>query len=808
MHTRCLRRLRGTRGLNAHPRRAILPLTTMLFPKSLCQACLMAGLALAAVLLTPSTGAQAPSPSSKATLLPASRQAGAPIRFELWSWGEEESGRTKLRDLRDGDRVPLEGLPDRVQFRFRILADHNGVIFKGRSADGEHKLGWAEDHLTFTPETPPPQRIYRAQPDGYFPQPGRYALEVTGRKDGVTIGEAVINLEFVQAPRKPLVRAPVYADSVGLQAPLPQSAHSGAAVQYELWQWGQGEGVKKLRDLQDGDRVPVETLPSRIQFLFRADADFDAITCSWRSTDGSPQAFWAHRDIPADQAGRQNLFRSSNLGFFPQIGKYSLAVTAEKAGRVVAQSCINLELVSGKPTPAHTSYLAGKKDWKGNAITSSKPVLLGPLNDTPVLKDNDYPFVPQKACSVINWERFPPFHLHPRFPLVWNSRRFTDEAQFGGPLSRGFTTLASIAKDQDNLRISQRSWFHYPGQLLGMIDVLLKKDPVKYADLKGYRDHRSAFISAENATLLGKMCYEGWGVAGWGPYDPGIYGWDEEEMFAPIATRLMKEHPEALPERLMKYREKVQAGDPGAIQALERAYDAAMAEFVGRTYQGARESAAARGRTLKIWHYGSRAPGKELFLFLGGLQGAGINPQTGRYRYEEIEALHEWFKKGRTIDFEATSFAREIDYFHTDFYFHVNFPETSSLYERDQSGYVLDAQGRRKLRRDLVTEDIYAQPTQVGLEDYQWGPIFLKTFIAKQENNQYWFNGGKYYKTPGTQITAKQMPPYIRPGTQETFGEIARLGSRPVNPYLAEATTILTFMTGRKLSSSGMGHAP
>jgi hypothetical protein len=386
--------------------------------------------------------------------------------------------------------------------------------------------------------------------------------------------------------------------------------------------------------------------------------------------------------------------------------------------------------------------------------------------------------------------------MHPRFPLVWNSRRFTDEDRFGGPLSRGFTTLASIDKDQDNLRISERSWFHYPGQLIGMIDALLKKDPVQYGDLKGYRDRRSAFISAEHAALLGKMCYEGWGVAGWGPYDPGIYGWDEEEMFAPIATTRMKEHPGELPERLMRYKERVQAGDPGAIQALERRYDAAMAEFVGNTYKGARESAASRGRTLKIWHYGSRAPGKELFTFVGGTQGAEINPATGKFRYEEIDALHEWFKKGRSIDFDATSYAREIDFFHTDFYFHINFPEAASMYQKAPNGYVLDDKGRRKIRTDLLTEAVYAQPTKIGLEDCEWGPIFLKSFIAKEENNLFWFNGGRYYKTPGTLITDKQMPPYIRPGTQETFGEIAKIGSRPVNPYLAEATTILTFLIG------------
>ena len=32
-----------------------------------------------------------------------------------------------------------------------------------------------------------------------------------------------------------------------------------------------------------------------------------------------------------------------------------------------------------------------------------------------MLKDNDYPFEPQHAYNVINFERFPPFMLPPRF---------------------------------------------------------------------------------------------------------------------------------------------------------------------------------------------------------------------------------------------------------------------------------------------------------------------------------------------------------------------------------------------------------
>ncbi len=248
-------------------------------------------------------------------------QTGAQIQFELWSWGEDEAGRKKIRDLKDGDQIPMEGLPDLVQFRFRILADHNGVIFKGRSADGEHKLGWAEDNLKSKTNESPAQRIYRAQPAGYFPQPGRYALEVKGRKDGVTIGEVVANIEFVKAPPKPFVRTPSYAAAVGRIAPLPKPMQSGASIRYELWQWGKGDGVRKLMDLKDGAKIPVETLPSSIQFLFRADTEFDVITCSWQSTDSSPQSVWKHKDISPGQSGIQNLFRSSNLGFFPQVGQ-------------------------------------------------------------------------------------------------------------------------------------------------------------------------------------------------------------------------------------------------------------------------------------------------------------------------------------------------------------------------------------------------------------------------------------------------------------------------------------------------------
>ncbi len=740
------------------------------------------------------SSALAESPAPAKGELPASFQTGAPIEFELWSWGEDEAGRKKIRDIKEGDHIPLAGLPDEVQFRFRVPVDHNGIVFKGKSADGQQRLGW--DTKNEKDSTDSAGRLYRAQADGYFPQPCRYCLQVKASKGDEVVADIAINFDFVKAPLKPVVRNVAFADSVGMLTPFPKSSHAGAAVQHELWQW-EGKDKKKLIDLKDGAKIPVETLPKSIQIQSRVATEFDGITCRWRSSDGYPERIWPQKNLPPAETGPQHLFVAGNLGFFPQIGKYCIEVTAEKAGKVVAQDCINIELVRGKPIPTNTTFMAGRKDWKGNAITTSKPVNLGPLNETPVLKDNDYAFAPQKAYATVNWERFPPFRMNPRFPMVWDSRRFDEEDKFGGPLNRGFTTLANIDPKQDNLKISERSHFDYPGHLEGIIDSLYKKDPVQYKDLKPWKDRRSTFVSKENTLLLGKRIYEEWNVMGWSPYDAGIHAWDEEQMFAPIATLMMKEHPDELPERILQYKDKVLAGDKRAIGIIERAFDKEMAEFVGNTYKAAKDSAAERGRTVKIWHYGSKPIGNELFMFVGGTSGAELNQKTGKYPYEEMSGLNDWFKKGQSVDFDATAYSREIDYFHDDFYFHILFPEEASMYQKDKAGaYVLDDKGRRKIRTDVISESNYTEPVKVGFGDYEWAPIFLKSFVAKGENCLFWSNGGKYYKTPSTLITSKMMMPYIRPSNQATFGDSSKFGDRPISPYMAEATTILTFMIG------------
>ncbi|MFO0929671.1 MAG: hypothetical protein U0736_22050 [Gemmataceae bacterium] len=298
------------------------------------------------------------------------------------------------------------------------------------------------------------------------------------------------------------------------------------------------------------------------------------------------------------------------------------------------------------------------------------------------------------------------------------------------------------------------------------INQWVKNDPKRWLDLKAYADHRSAFVSADDAAKLGKACYEAWGAGGYAPYDPGLYGWDEEQSAWTIAAKLLREHPELVPEPLRKLRaDDPQVKNPDSLAKLEQAYSQAWGDFVGHTYRGAREAAAARGRTFKVWHYGSKAPGEHLFLG----RDDGKPDAAGRFAYEQLSALWPWFRRGERIDFTASEYSRQIDYFHKDFYYHTLFPEKASMYERDAAGqYTLDERGRRKLRRDVFDETVYVTPTKVGHEDCEIGPVFLKAFIAKGENALFWMNGGKYPKRSGTLVTDKRLIPALRPGNQET----------------------------------------
>ncbi|MDQ2732790.1 MAG: hypothetical protein M3Y56_14120, partial [Armatimonadota bacterium] len=317
---------------------------------------------------------------------------------------------------------------------------------------------------------------------------------------------------------------------VGTVTPFPAPKHSGVPINFQLWQWGdQPSDRKEILELKNGMNIPYQSLPKTgIHFKFRIAAPHDSVKCLVLSSDGVDRLGWGPEKV-ALEGSADRLYRSNPEWIYspPQVGRYCVQVEATNAGKPVASSIIVFRIIDGRATPRNTQYLVGKKDSKGNSITSSRPVELVNLNETPILKDNDYPFEPQHAYNVINWERFPPFSLPSRFVAVWNSRRFTDEDKFGDPLSRGFTNIETIKFEQDNLPINQRAWFHTPDAQVAVINKWFAEDPKKYADLKGYADYRSAFVSAENAYKLGAACYSSWGAGGYAPYDPGIYGWDE-----------------------------------------------------------------------------------------------------------------------------------------------------------------------------------------------------------------------------------------------------------------------------------------
>ena len=580
---------------------------------------------------------------------------------------------------------------------------------------------------------------------------------------------------------------PAWAD--GPVIPLSDAVRAEAPVRFEVWQWGADPAMRrKILDLRDGQRIAASALPrTGIQFQFRVPVPHDSVICMGGSSDGPDRLGWGPEKVTRHSAGPQPLYHvlAEFQSLFPQVGRYRLSAEATDGGRPVARGGVTFDIVGGLP-PRNTRYLWGRKDSQGNPITVSAPVPLGGLNETPVLKDNDYAFEPQRAFNVVNWERFPPFHLPERFLAVWASQRFSDEEQFGGPLDRGFTATANLRPGQDNLPIRQRVWFHTPDAQVAFIHDWYRKDAVKYADLEAYADYRSAFVSADNAYKLGWACYESWGAGGYAPYDAGLYGWDEEQMWPTIAAKLRRDHPELLPERLRQMKDT----DPRLADEYVRAWG----DFIANTYRGARACAAGRGRTLKIWHYGSKAPGDYLFL---GRDDANVNPATGRYRADEPGALWPWFKTGDKVDFAASEYSRQIDYFNKDFYYLTLFPQTSSLYEKDAAGqYALDPKGRRRFRRDVFEERLYAAPVKIGYEDCETSPVFLKAFLAKGENALFWLNGGHYYKHHGTLVTPKQLIPTLRPGNQETWGDSAKLGSRPISPYMAEASTIYTFMMG------------
>lgn len=470
------------------------------------------------------------------------------------------------------------------------------------------------------------------------------------------------------------------------------------------------------------------------------------------------------------------------LTFFTQLGVVFATVSLVNAGEY--------------RSPRDTTYMNGRKDFRGTPITCSKPVKLGPLNESSKLKDNDYSFEPQKAYEVVNFERFPPFKMNSKFLTVWDTKRYTDEPLFGGPLNRGFTMVAHETP-QEKLQIAQRAYFGYPGEVEGTIKEMVAKNGAKYQDLVGWADvkYRSAWVCASNAYDLGWNYYNN---CSWnGSREFGLFSWDEEEMWWTRGVTIFKEHPEWLPEDLKMLKQKdPEATDPATVSAIENSYRAAWAEFLGNGYKGAVDCAASRGNRLKIYHYGSLGIGEIRY----GLYYCTGDPSAETpAKAEKVSDLFDWYTDGSRVDFSKNTFTKTVQYYHKDSYFFFVGPQILSMYEKAQDGsYGLDTQGRRKLRTDVAEEYVYAKPTQVGYEDFGAAPANLKEFIAKGENTLFWLNGGKYYKQSGTLTSSRRGLPTMRPGNQETMGKAAELGSRPVTPYLAEGAVIFNFMLGNE----------
>ena len=580
----------------------------------------------------------------------------------------------------------------------------------------------------------------------------------------------------------------VLALVLGLQ-PLVQAAPK---VSLEIWQAGKEADRRKLVDVAEGAVIDDAVLPrSGINLWARVNVRHDAISMDGTSSDGY-RGKWGPEKMEPRPSGFYHFLRADD-GFFPTVGTYAITTTASLAGKVVAETTVHFTIVH-QPIPPHgTHYLAGRVDYKGNAITSSTPVYLPPINETPKLRDYDYPFEPQHALYTINFERFPPFAMNPRFQVVWDTQRFSDEPNYGGPDSRGFNLVCQTAPE-DNRPISHRAFFDYPGSLEGHSRELVAKDPIKYRDLLGWVQYRSAWVSPANAEELGWLCYDS---AAWqGNRDFAVYGWDEEEMWWTRADGIFRDHPDLLPDDLRKLHDQdPKAEKPETIAAAEASYMAAWSEFLGNFYKGARACAASRGRRIKVFHYGSLPPG---MIFANWVDPKTcFDAATGTYSFERLDFLFPWYKRDGRVDFTASGFPREVDYFNRDFYYQTVFPEKTSIYERGADGkYVLAAAGRRKIRRDEVDEAVYATPTRLGYEDYEAGPAFLRNFVAIAESDLYWVNGGKYYKDSGTLVGPMRFIPTMRPGDQETWGESAKLGSRPVSPYLAEAAVVYAFVVG------------
>lgn len=578
------------------------------------------------------------------------------------------------------------------------------------------------------------------------------------------------------------------------------------SIALEMWKAGPDEAQRaKLFDIEDGMKIRAEDIPAEGMNVFmRADGDYTHVYIHGNRPDGViKDEGWGPTEI---KGGGAHLFGLKGIrgggALNNLVGKYRVTGRLYVGERVAKEKVVTFEILAPVP-PRNTRYTQGRKDIRGNPITTSAPVILGGLNETPKLKDFDYAFEPQQAYNAINFERFPPFRMAKHFRITWDTLRQTDEAMFGGPLNRGFTMVTRVKIDEEKQRMAeviaptQRASFNYPGLLKGLCKGMYEKDPVKYLDLKGWADHYNTWISSNNAYELGWELYNSYiGTGGL-----SIWAYDEEEMWPACGEYVFKNNPEYLPEDLKRLREEdPEIAKPETKAAIEKSYLKNMAEFYGHLYRGIKAHAAATGRPdLKTYHYGLYGIGLYVPIYALTYQAdADIFKQTGNYTFEEPGLLHDWFKDEKwRLDWSGNTFLKQIDYLNKDSYFFTVCPETNSFYERDGDGaYVLDDKGRRKFRTGIFEEKIYADTVKYGYEDCEFTICSLKEFVAKGENSLFWMNGGKYYGKTGTLVTQIRHWPTIRPDNQATYGKATELGTRPDSPYMAEARVIHNFMIG------------
>ena len=167
--------------------------------------------------------------------------------------------------------------------------------------------------------------------------------------------------------------------------------------------------------------------------------------------------------------------------------------------------------------------------------------------------------------------------------------------------------MATVMMGQDNLPIRQRTWFHTPDEQVIIHSRVVCGGPREVRGSGGLcrLSLRLCLRRQRLQAGLGLLCVLGRGRLR--ADDAGLYGWDEEQMWPTIAAKLLKEHPELLPERLRTLKEK----DPNVnirirSQSCRMSISRAWGDFIGNGYRGARACAASKGRTIKIWHYGSK----------------------------------------------------------------------------------------------------------------------------------------------------------------------------------------------------------